>query len=118
MKVAQIDFDGTIVTGNYPEIGEPMPDAFAVLKELKEHGWKLILFTCREDMPRRKYLQEAVDFCLENGVKFDAINETIEDLEFRPPDCLKRKPYCSVIIDDINLGGFPGWDTVRELLIG
>ena len=78
-KIACIDFDGTIVTHAYPSIGEPLQGAFSTLKELKNMGWKLILFTCREDDRLRSYLQEAVDFCQENGVEFDAVNESIPE---------------------------------------
>jgi len=119
-KVILIDFDGTIVKHAFPEIGEPMPMAFEVMKELKEAGWKLILWTCREDEGyniNRQYLTEAVKFCKENGIDFDAVNEAIPELDFRCDTCKKRKPYADVVVDDRNLGGFPGWEVVRETLI-
>lgn len=116
-----IDFDGTIVEHKFPKIGKPMPQAFEVLKELQEAGWKLILWTCREDVGyliNRQYLKEAVDFCKENGIEFDAVNETLLEFDFRSDfDCLKRKPHVSFVIDDLNLGGFPGWEAIREILI-
>jgi len=119
-KVILIDFDGTIVRGAFPEIGEPVPMAFEVMKELKEAGWKLILWTCREDEGyniNKQYLTEAVRFCKENGVDFDAVNEAIPELDFRCDTCKKRKPYADVVLDDKNLGGFPGWEVVRKMLI-
>lgn len=119
-KIAKIDFDGTIVDHCFPRIGEAMPEAFKVMKEMKKAGWKLILWTCREDTDgdiHRQYLTEAVKFCQENGVEFDAINESIDECEFRGPGELRRKPYASVHIDDRNLGGFPGWPVVREVLL-
>lgn len=100
----------------FPEIGEPLPNAFEVLKELKEAGYKLILWTCREDEYNRAYLTEAIDFCRENGVEFDAHNEALLEIDFRQG--LKRKPYCHYFIDDRNLGGFPGWDAVRDMMLG
>lgn len=115
-----IDFDGTIVKHSFPKIGEQMPEAFKVLKELKEAGFKLILWTCREDEGyniNKQYLKDAVNFCKENGVEFDAVNETIEEDEFRPETVKKRKPYAKCHIDDRNLGGFPGWDVVRQVLL-
>lgn len=115
-RIAVIDFDGTIVEHGYPDIGDPLPNAFEVLKELQDNGWKLILWTCRED-EKRAYLQEAVDFCKENGVEFDAVNETILQHEFRSEDSPKRKPYGHVHIDDRNFGGFPGWDVVKRVLV-
>lgn len=117
MPVLSVDFDGTIVEHRFPKIGKPLPHAFEVLRDLKKAGFKLILWTCRENYEGDKYLQDAVDFCKKNGVEFDAVNETIEDHEFRPPDCVKRKPHASLHIDDRNLGGFPGWETVRAVLL-
>lgn len=118
-KVIQIDFDGTIVHSAYPKIGEPMPEAFEVMKELKQFGYKLILWTCREDEGyniNKQYLTEAVNFCRENGIEFDAVNETILERDFRCEKCKKRKPHADIIIDDKNLGGFPGWQTVRKII--
>ena len=113
-----IDFDGTVVEHDFPRIGEPMPLAFEVLKELKEAGYGLILWTCREDdgyKIDRQYLKDAIEFCKENGVEFDGHNETPEECEFRPNG--GRKAYASCYIDDRNLGGFPGWDVVRQILL-
>jgi hypothetical protein len=119
-KIAIIDFDGTICEHRFPAIGPPLPEAFEVMKEMKSAGWKLILFTCRENdgyKIDKQYLKKAVEWCGENGIEFDAINEALESCEFRPEDCLKRKPYGTVHIDDRNLGGFPGWDVVRKVLL-
>ncbi len=105
-KVLVIDFDGTIVEHCFPHIGDPLPGAFETLKELKEAGFKLILWTCREDSNRyinKQYLKHAVDFCLKNGVEFDAVNEAIQAEDFRD--------------DDFNFGGFPGWHVVRQVLL-
>lgn len=118
-KIVKIDFDGTIVQHRFPKIGDEMPGAFEVMKKLKEAGFKLILWTCREDDSRngKLYLKDAVDYCRENGIEFDAINETLLEEEFRPDSMRCRKPYAHYHIDDRNLGGFPGWDVVKKVLI-
>ena len=119
-RIAVIDFDGTIVHHRFPLIGDPMPGAFEVMKELKEAGWVLILWTCRENEGHKiekQFLKDAVVFCKENGVEFDAVNETPLEFEFRQENGLRRKAYGDVYIDDRNLGGFPGWDVVRRVLI-
>tara|TARA_Y100000034_G_C6759113_1_gene337958 strand:- start:160 stop:588 length:429 start_codon:yes stop_codon:yes gene_type:complete len=119
-RIAVIDFDGTIVEHRFPAIGEPMPEAFEVMKELKEAGWALILWTCRENDGHninRQYLKEAVDFCRENGVEFDGVNETPLEFEFRDERTLRRKVYGDVYIDDRNLGGLVDWYVVREVLL-
>ena len=117
MRIASIDYDGTIVKNAFPEVGEPMEGAFETLKAMKEAGWKLILSTCREDEKKRAYLTEAVDFCKSHGVEFDGVNETPMDLEFRDESSLRRKPFAHVYIDDRNLGGFPGWGVVYRMLV-
>lgn len=112
-----IDFDGTIVEHQFPAIGDPIPGAFDVLKELQEAGHRLILWTCREDFGHlidKQYLKDAIDFCEKNGIVFDAINEGIEEEEFRPEGVLRRKPCAHYYIDDAIVGGFPGWDAVRK----
>jgi hypothetical protein len=113
-----IDFDGTIVDHAFPHIGEPMPGAFETLQKLKEQGHKLILYTCREndgDHVGRQYLTAAVEFCKENGLEFDSINENLED--FRPENSLHRKIYADYYIDDRMVGGFPGWDAIGKVLL-
>lgn len=114
-----VDFDGTIVEHEFPEIGKPLPRAFEVLKKLQQIGWKLILWTCRENLPGKpKYLQLAVDFCRTNGLEFDSVNETMKDYDFRCDYNIPlRKPYVTWQIDDTNVGGCIGWDKVEELLV-
>jgi hypothetical protein len=120
-KIAVIDFDGTIVQHKFPAVGETMPEAFEVMKELRAAGWVLVLWTCRENdghKINRQFLKDAVDFCGENGIEFDGVNETPVEFEFRQEEgCLRRKAYGDVYIDDRNLGGFPGWPAVREELL-
>jgi hydroxymethylpyrimidine pyrophosphatase-like HAD family hydrolase len=111
-----IDFDGTIVEHDFPEIGKPLDGAFDTMLSLKEAGYKLVLWTCREDQPERAYLSEAVEFCNKNGIEFDSVNDTLLWDEFRKGE-LKRKPYYDYCIDDRNLGGFLGWDWVRQELL-
>ena len=112
-----VDFDGTIAEHRFPAIGDPMPRAFEVLKELQEAGHRLILWTCREDYGHnisQQYLTDATDFCEEHGIVFDAVNESIKEEEFRPDGALRRKPYAHYYIDDAIVGGFPGWDAIRK----
>lgn len=127
MKVLLVDFDGTIVDHDFPKIGDPIPGAIETLKELRENGWKLILWTCREDTivkingvrTIRKYLTEAVNFCKSHGLEFDAVNEQIPEYDIYNEEAnfVRRKPYATYHIDDKNIGGFIGWDKIRELLI-
>lgn len=118
-RVLSIDFDGTLVEHEYPRIGHPIEGAFEVLKELKEAGHKLILWTCRENdgyKISRRFLDEAVEFCKECGVTFDAVNEALPDYDFREHGP-RRKPYAHYYIDDAIIGGFPGWKKIRSFLV-
>lgn len=119
-KTILCDFDGTIVEHKYPLIGKPMPGAIETLRDLQAAGFKLILWTCREDHGHninKQYLRAAVEAMREHGIEFDAVNEALED-DFRPEGVLRRKPHAQVHIDDHNLGGFPGWAAVRRELLG
>jgi hypothetical protein len=109
MKIA-VDFDGTIVEHMYPKIGKPMPFAFEALKELQIAGHEIILWTYRAG----KELEEAVEFCLKNGLEFYAINRSFPDEEFDGK--MSRKIYADIYIDDRNIGGFPGWSYIWKIM--
>jgi hypothetical protein len=109
IKIA-IDFDGTIVEHQYPEIGKEKLFAFQTLKELEKKGARLILWTFRTG----KELEEAVEFCRKNGIEFYAVNKNYP--EEIPDDSVSRKIDADIYIDDKNIGGFPGWSEVWQLL--
>ena len=111
--IIAIDFDGTICRNKYPEIGDPMPLAIESIKELKERGHDLILWTCRQG----DLLDDAVRWCEEHGIPFDLVNE-------HEPNNLKafdgvsgNKVFADIYIADHNLGGFPGWERAMEIII-
>lgn len=106
-----VDFDGTIVEHKYPEIGEPLPGAFETLIALAEAGHKLILWTYRDGQE----LQDAVDYCLDKGLMFYAVNQSYPDEEYSP--YISRKIQAELFIDDRNFGGFPGWDIIGQKLL-
>ncbi len=110
--IIAIDFDGTIVEHKFPAIGEPLPHAFEVLKELQENGHKLILWTFRDG----EDLKKAVVLCRENGIRFYAVNHSKPNEDY--DKYMSRKIYADIYIDDRNLGGFPGWEAVRHMILG
>lgn len=122
MKILCVDFDGTIVDHSFPDVGIEMPYAIAVLKALKLAGYKLILWTAREDgnwqSKHRNYLTEAVEWCKSRGIEFDSVNSTLPNHDWRDEHTLKRKPHADWFIDDRNIGGFIGWEKVGRLLLG
>jgi hypothetical protein len=105
--ILAIDFDATIVTDRFPEIGEPLFFAVESLLKMKENGYQLILWTCREDSTERKYLTEAVEFCRSLGIEFDAVNENVPNHPFAHLG-IGRKVYADYYIDDKAM--FPAWD--------
>ncbi len=107
MRIA-VDFDGTIVEHEYPKIGKAIPGAIDVLKELKAAGHDLILWTYRYG----NTLQEAVDYCEEQGLTFYAVNANEPDEEWK--EGMARLIKADVFIDDRNVGGLPDWNSVRE----
>ncbi len=109
--VIAVDFDGTIVEHKYPEIGKTLLFAFETLKELQKQGHRLILWTYRSG----KELEEAVAFCKENGIEFYAVNKNYPEEVF-DEETVSRKIYADVYIDDRNVGGFPGWSKIWEIL--
>lgn len=109
MKIA-VDFDGTIVEHAYPKIGKEMLFAFQTLKMLNEKKHQLVLWTYREG----KMLDEAVEFCKQNGVEFYAINRNFPEEEIK--EGIGRKIDADMFIDDRNVGGFPGWSNIWQLI--
>ena len=109
IKIA-VDFDGTIVEHQYPEIGKEKLFAFEALREMQKKGFKLILWTVRSG----EKLEEAIKFCRNKGVEFYAVNknypEEVIDEDFT------RKLEVDIYIDDRNIGGFPGWSAVWQML--
>lgn len=109
LKIA-VDFDGTIVEHAYPAIGKEKMFAFYTLRELQKHGALLILWTFRSG----KTLDEAVDYCKANGVEFYAVNKSYPEEVF--DETVSRKIDADVYIDDKNVGGFPGWGEIWQML--
>ena len=109
-KTIAIDFDGTIVEHAYPSIGKEMLFAFATIKELHKKGHKLILFTYRTG----SLLDEAVEYCRQNGVEFYAVNKNYPEEEYS--EHVPRKLNVDIFIDDRNVGGFLGWSTIWQIL--
>ena len=110
VKIA-VDFDGTIVEHEYPKIGKEKLFAFRTLKELEKKGVRLILWTFRTG----KELDEAVEYCRENGIEFYAVNKNYPEETF-DDTTVSRKIDADIYLDDKNLGGFPGWSEVWQVL--
>lgn len=91
-----VDFDGTLVTDCYPDIGIPKEEIVQGIKEHQASGDKIILWTCRTG----NALIEAVDYCRwDLGIEFDAINDNLpEMIEKHGANC--RKVFADEYWDD------------------
>ena len=116
-----VDFDGTLVTHDYPEVGQELPGAVETCKDLIAYGHQLILWTMRSG----KELQDAVQWCFERNILLVGVNKnpTQESWTQSP------KAYASIYIDDAALGAplnynptfhtrqYVDWVRVREQLV-
>ena len=106
-----VDFDGTIVTHEYPKIGREIPFAIDSLKRLQENPeYQLILWTVREGVE----LEEAVEYCRSRGLEFFAVNKNYP--EESEKDQQSRKLKADLFIDDRNLGGLPDWGIIYRMI--
>lgn len=99
-KVIAVDFDGTLCENKWPEIGDANAILINALKEEREkNNTRIILWTCRVG----QYLDEAVTWCKERGLYFDAVNDNIQEAkEIFGGD--SRKIFAHVYIDDKAIG--------------
>ena len=108
MRIA-VDFDGTIVENQYPAIGVEKPFAVKTLKQLAAEGDDIILWTARSG----PLLQDAVNWCERQGLKFFAINSNYHMcVDHQNGFKGSRKIHADIFIDDRNVGGLPGWPRV------
>lgn len=73
--IIAVDFDGTLVEDKFPEIGEPRKWVWADVERAQNKGAKIILWTSRDN----ERLKDAVEFCVERGLHFDAINDNLDE---------------------------------------
>jgi hypothetical protein len=118
MKIA-IDFDGTCVSHEYPDIGKDI-GAVPVLKKLIADGHKLILNTMRCG----KELLDALKWFYENDIQLYGVNEDPGQKEWTQ----SPKVFANLYIDDAALGcpliypasGKPyvDWKQVEQIFAG
>lgn len=113
-----IDFDGTLVTHKFPDIGDEVSCAVSVCHRLHSRGHRLILWTMRDS----HHLRAAVEWCNERNISLWGINKNPGQTWTTSP-----KAYCQFYIDDAALGcplirprdGRPyvDWLAIEKLLI-
>ena len=131
-----IDFDGTCVTHEFPNVGKDI-GAQPVLKKLVENGHNLILFTMRSDRlvggdtgdttiedVTGNFLQDAIDWFEKNDIPLYGIQSNPAQKQWTE----SPKAYGQLYIDDAALGcplvypqgGRPyvDWAIVEKMLCG
>jgi uncharacterized HAD superfamily protein len=110
--IIAVDFDGTLHTGEYPNIGAPACDAIEVMQQLKADGHYLIIWTCRESV----LLMDAINWLLENNIPFDRVNDH-EPKNKAEYGGNTRKVYADLYIDDKQVGGLPLWKDIYKYTV-
>ena len=107
-KIIAVDFDGTLVTDEYPNIGIINYDLVNWIRENRDK-YTFILYTLRKGV----YLQQAVTFLKDVcGIEFDYVNENDVELINKYGD--SRKIAADYYIDDHNIT----LDNWKEVLNG
>jgi len=94
--IIAVDFDGTVVTHEYPDIGAHIPGAFETLRELTALGHKILLWTMRSG----KELDDARKLFAQQGVDLWGANSNPEQHSWTS----SPKQYAHIYIDDAALG--------------
>jgi len=134
--VIAVDFDGTCVTHDFPEIGKDI-GAVSVLRKIVRNGHKLVLFTMRSDIddPKSqdynihatggKYLTEALKWFKKHKIPLYGVNTNPTQLNWTK----SPKAYAQLYIDDAALGcplvfnsqisnrPYVNWGKIEEYLI-
>ena len=113
LHIIACDFDGTLCESAYPDIGKARDDVICYIQSRRCFGDKVILWTCRTG----KLLDEAVEWCKEHGLIFDAVNENLpEMIELFGGDT--RKIFAHEYFDDkaVMATRDADWDEIGRVL--
>ena len=93
--IIAVDFDGTLCGNAWPGIGAPRNGVIDYVLMQKQNGAKLILWTNRT----AERLEDALAWCAERGIVFDAVNENLPEMIERFGGDT-RKIFADEYIDD------------------
>lgn len=109
--ILAIDFDGTIATDSFPEVGKLRKDADVIIRKLHQDGHEIIINTCRTG----KYEGLAEYFLKKNDIPYHFINSNLPRvIDFYKQDC--RKISADYYIDNRNIGGLPSWKEIYKII--
>lgn len=114
-KILAIDFDGTIVEQNYPEMGALRENAKEVINRLYDEGHTILIWTVRSRTDQA--VQKMKNFLDENQIKYHTINENADSILNDPTwSDFSRKIYADLYIDDRGIAGLPSWDSIYRII--
>lgn len=90
-----VDFDQTLADTDATKIYTPNAKLINYLIKRREQGDKIILWTCREG----SRLEQAVEWCNNQGLEFDAVNDNLQALKIFGMN--PRKIAADYYIDDM-----------------
>ena len=109
--ILAIDFDGTIATDSFPQVGTLRKDADTIIRKLYKDGHDIIINTCRTG----KYEGLAEYFLKKHKIPYHFINSNLPRvIDFYKQDC--RKVSADYYIDNKNLGGIPSWKEIYKII--
>ena len=93
-----LDFDGTVVENEWPNIGKENPHCVEILKRwIKDYNVGIVLHTMRDG----KLLDNAINWFKERGIELYGLNIHPEQTDW---DYTSHKAYAQFCIDDRNVG--------------
>lgn len=92
--IIAVDFDGTLADTDATKIYSPNTKLINYLIDSRKNGSFVILWTCREG----SRLDQAVEWCKNQGLEFDAVNDNLPGLKLFGMN--PRKVAADVYIDD------------------
>lgn len=94
-KIVAVDFDGTLVSDKFPDIGEPNKPLISLMRAVQALDVRVILWTCRTG----EMLDAAVDMLEGQGLVCDAVNENLPEVQALYGGDT-RKVFADLYIDD------------------
>ena len=94
-RIYAVDFDDTLCKSVWPGTGEVNEKLAEFIREKHANGDKIILWTCRCG----KLLDEAVQWCKDNNIPIDAVNDNLPETVERW-GVNSRKVHVDYYIDD------------------
>lgn len=105
--IVMVDFDGTLCSWSYPDMGDPEPGARHFMRSLIRRNLRPIVWSCR--------LSPEFNTPEEIGIAYDQMNQWLNkhDIPFHEIDLGENgKRLCLAYVDDRNAQYTGNWDRV------